>query len=250
MFDSIGYFLRAFRLSREPGLRRWVFLPLAFNIVLFIGLYWLLGGWLSGWVDSIGSGWQPEGSFAFLGSLVEALRWLLQVLAWLVLLMAMASTFTIAVQLIAAPFMGFLAEQADRRISALPLPQESLVNLTKRTLRRELVKTWDWLWRTLLVALLVLILWLIPVINVLAPLVWFLWSGWLLGLQYLDYGADTRQVSFENMKARARQHRWLVGSFGCLTLTLTMVPMINLLVMPVAVIAGTLIWLERVSESR
>jgi CysZ protein len=89
---------------------------------------------------------------------------------------------------------------------------------------------------------------LIPVINLAAPLIWFLWSGWLLGLQYIDYGADTRQVPFLTMKAAARREPWLVLGFGALVLAITLVPLSNLVVMPVAVIAGVLIWHERLSR--
>ena len=117
-----------------------------------------------------------------------------------------------------------------------------------RTFRRELRKTWDWLWRSALVLLVVAVVWFIPVVNVLASAIWFVWSGWLLGMQYIDYGADTRQIPFSQMKARLHKRRWLVMGFGCLVLALTMLPLVNLLIMPVAVIAGTLIWVEALSD--
>src|SRR5690554_7516571 len=99
--------------------------------------------------------------------------------------------------------MGLLAEQVDRQVSTTELPQESISAMILRTFRREIHKTWDWLWRTVLVALLVLVLWLIPVINIAVPVVWFLWSGWILGLIYFDYGAEFRQVPLRSMKAAA-----------------------------------------------
>ena len=242
MIDAVGYFLNAWKMAREPGLRRWVLLPLAFNISLFGLLYWLIGGWLAAWIGALGAGVELTGGWAFLNGVIDAGIWLLQALAWLSLLMLFASTFTIAVQLVAAPFMGLLAEQIDRRVSDSPLAEESIPAMIRRTFRRELRKTWDWLWRTLLVGLGVLVLMLVPGLNVLAPLIWFLWSGWLLGLQYVDYGADTRQVPFLSMKAAARRSWWLVLTFGSLTLLLTMVPLVNLTIMPVAVIAGVMIW--------
>lgn len=248
VFDAIAYFLSALRLAKKPGMRRWVILPLTFNILLFGVLYWFAGSALGGWIAALGTGWQLEGSFAFLNGAISAGLWLLQALAWLGLLMLFASTFTIAVQLIAAPFMGLLAEQVDRQVSTTELPQESISAMILRTFRREIHKTWDWLWRTVLVALLVLVLWLIPVINIAAPVVWFLWSGWLLGLQYIDYGADTRQVPLRSMKAAASRRPLLVLSFGCVVLGVTMVPLVNLVIMPVAVIAGVMIWQQSLQQ--
>lgn len=242
MFEITDYFLRAGRLARAPGMRRYIVLPLTFNIVLFGTLFWLAGSWLAGWIATLGAGWELSGWLAFVNGVIDAGLWILQAMAWLALLMLFASTFTIAVQLIAAPFMGLLAEQVDRRVASSPLPEESIGAMILRTFRRELRKTWDWLWRTALVGLLVLILSLIPLLNLLAPVVWFGWTGWLLGLQYLDYGADTRQVPFLTMKARARQHRGLILAFGAVVLVATMVPLVNLLVMPIAVITGVLIW--------
>lgn len=245
MIDAVGYFLNAWKMARAPGMRRWVILPLLFNIALFALLYWLIGSWVSGWIAAFGANVEPSGGLAFMNGVIAAGIWILQALAWLTLLMFFASTFTITVQLVAAPFMGLLAEQVDRRISATLLPEETLIATIRRTFRRELRKTWDWLWRTLLVAILVVVLMVIPGVNLLAPFVWFLWSGWLLGLQYVDYGADTRQVPFLSMKAAARRSWWLVLSFGCLVLALTMVPLVNLTIMPIAVIAGVMIWHRR-----
>ena len=71
-----------------------------------------------------------------------------------------------------------------------------------------------------------------------------------MGIQYVDYGADTRQVSFRTLKSQVRQRRWLVAAFGSLVLALTMVPVVNLVIMPVAVIAGTRLWHEQLRETQ
>jgi len=91
------------------------------------------------------------------------------------------------------------------------------------------------------------VVYFIPVINVFASAIWFLWSGWLLGMQYIDFGADNRQVPFEVMLERLKEKRWLVLTFGAIVMALTMIPLVNLFIMPVAVIAGTLIWVEQLS---
>jgi CysZ protein len=40
----------------------------------------------------------------------------------------------------------------------------------------------------------------------------------------------------------------LVLGFGCMVLAVTMVPLVNLVVMPVAVIAGVLIWHQALKQ--
>lgn len=242
IFNAFRYLRDAAAAARKQPLLPWVAIPLLFNIILFGTLYWLAGSWLAGWISSLATGFEFAGLLSFLNPAIEGAIWLVSLLLWVLLLAIFASVFTVAVQLVAAPFMGLLAEHTDRSVSDTPLPEETIGAMVVRTFRRELVKTWDWLWRTALVGLVLLILWLIPVVNVAVSLIWFLWSGWLLGIQYVDYGADTRQVPFRTLKRRARNKPWLVLTFGCLVLALTMVPLVNLVVMPVAVVAGTTIW--------
>jgi len=170
------------------------------------------------------------------------------VLVWIVLLGLFASVFTLGVQLIAAPFMGFLAEKVDIRATGRPMPEESIPAMTVRVFKRELRKTWYWLWRAVLILFVVLVIYFIPVVNVLASTVWFLWSGWLLGMQYIDFAADNRQVPFTVMLERLKTKRWMVLTFGSVVLGLTMLPLVNLVIMPVAVIAGTLIWVNELAD--
>ncbi|MBQ0753546.1 MAG: sulfate transporter CysZ [Gammaproteobacteria bacterium] len=245
-FSALNYLLRAWRLAREKPLLPWVVIPALFNLILFGGLYYLAGSALSTWISSW-AGASITGFWSFLAPVVDFLISATIVLVWILLLALFASFFTIAVQLIAAPFMGLLAERVDHRICASELAPESTGAMILRTFSRELRKTWDWLWRSVLVLIVVAVVWLIPGVNIFASVIWFLWSGWLLGVQYIDYGADTRQTSFHDMKRALRTKKVLVLSFGCAVLALTMIPLLNLLIMPVAVIAGTMIWLETLS---
>jgi CysZ protein len=54
-------------------------------------------------------------------------------------------------------------------------------------------------------------------------------------------------VPFEVMLERLKTKRWLVLTFGAVVMGLTMLPLVNLFIMPVAVIAGTLIWVEELA---
>ncbi|MBZ2189918.1 sulfate transporter CysZ [Alcanivorax sp. JB21] len=246
--DALDILRRSARLALSPGLRPWVILPVLANALLFGTAYWWAGSTLAGWVGALLAGWALEGWLAFLNPLISLLAGLLQLLIWLVLLALMASTFTYVVQLVAAPFMGFLASATDQRqhgpLGLSTPPDEGLVAMAWRTTKREVRKTWYWLWRALLLLVLVGVLSLIPGLNLIAPVIWFLWSGWMLGVQYIDYGADNRLVPFSETLAQLRGKRALVTSFGAMVLGLTMLPLINLVIMPIAVIGGTLLWLE------
>jgi CysZ protein len=245
---DVPHFLqRGTHLALSRTLRPWVIVPLLFNILLFGFLYWLSGHYVNLWITHLLGGLHFSGIWSFLNSVVPYLQGALELLAWVLLLVTFSSFFTMAVQLVAAPFMGLLAEKVNHATSPSPLPQEGLVSMIMRTLTRTLKMLWYWLWRFVLIGMLVLILYLIPGLNLVASAVYFLFNGWILGMQYIDYGADCRQTSVREMRQRIMTKRWLVLGFGCVMLALTMLPLVNLVIIPIGVITGTLIWNERLA---
>lgn len=245
---ALDYLKQGLTLAQARGLRAYVIIPMVFNVLVFGGLYYFFGQWIGGWVAELTAGWEFSGTWSFLNPAVDFLVGAAVVLVWIVLLGLLASVFTLSVQLIAAPFMGFLSEKVDVGVTGQPMPDESILAMTVRVFKRELRKTWYWLWRALLILLVVLVIYFIPVVNVLASAVWFLWSGWLIGMQYIDYSADNRQVPFTVMLERLKRKPLLVLTFGSVVLGLTMLPLVNLFIMPVAVIAGTLIWVHELAD--
>lgn len=97
------YLLQGYRLIFRPGLRRFFLIPLLVNVLVFVGLVWLfidqfeaLLDWLLPTVDSL---W---------AQLARGLLWFIFAVAASVF---MFFTFTLAANLIAAPFNGWLAER-------------------------------------------------------------------------------------------------------------------------------------------
>ncbi len=246
--DVTQYFRRGVHMATSKPLRPWILIPLAFNIVLFGALYWYTGHAINQWIEGLLGNWHPDGFWSFMNSLLPYLEGLLSVLIWLLLLVLMSNFFTLVVQLIAAPFMGFLAEKVNRNTCSVPLPEESMAAMLKRTLFRELRKFWYTAWRSVAVFIVVAIFYFIPGLNLVASVGWFVFCGWLLAMQYVDFGADCRQVSMQEMLDSMKEKRWLVLGFGCLMLVLTMLPLVNLVIMPIGVITGTLIWNEQLDR--
>ncbi|MEY1662383.1 sulfate transporter CysZ [Isoalcanivorax beigongshangi] len=249
--EALDTLRRSAALARSRTLRSWVVVPVLVNILLFGTAYYFAATWISGLIAGYASGWAIEGTFAFLNPGLSLLSGLLQVVVWLSLLVLMATVFTAVAQLLASPFMGFLAAKVDLMhagpLGFPPQPEESIAGMTWRTIKRELRKFWYWLWRAVLLLILVVILSFIPGLNLLGTALWFGWSAWMMAIQYIDYGADTRLVPFAEVLARLRQRRLAVLSLGGIILGLSLVPLVNLVIMPVAVIAGTLFWLERMA---
>lgn len=246
--QGLGFVVLGFQVAKQKNVRTWLILPILANSVLFaIAWYWV-GGWLVDSIQMFTAGWAFTGFFEFLNPFIRFLLSIVKWFVWLVLLVLLATVFTTVVQLVSAPFMGFLAAKIDTLYARTPLPEESLWAMSKRVLWRETVKFFYWSWRALFIfigtALLSFLLAPVPVLNLLGPTLWFTWASWMLGIQYIDYGADNRIVPFAQALREYRARRWQVIGFGGGVMALTLVPLVNLIIMPMAVVGGTLLWLH------
>ena len=89
---------------------------------------------------------------------------------------------------------------------------------------------------------------LIPAVNMAAPPLWILFGAWMLALEYADYPLSNRGLSFRDQRRLLRRHWPLALGFGSVVLLLTLIPLVNFLAMPAAVIGATLMWTQEVPE--
>jgi CysZ protein len=232
---GIGYLREGLRLIRLPGLRRFVLLPLLVNSLLFAGLMF-----------AAVSGFERLLEY-LLGFLPDWLHWL-QYLLWplfaLSALVVLAYSFTLIANLIAAPFNGVLAEAVEKQLTGQPLEQtgdwRALVADIVPSLLSELQKLFYFALR----GLPLLLLFVIPGINLAAPLLWMLFGAWVLALEYADYPMGNHGLKFREQRPRLRERRLLTLGFGLGVLGLTMIPIVNFLAMPAAVAGATALWVR------
>ena len=70
-----------------------------------------------------------------------------------------------------------------------------------------------------------------------------------MAVQYCDYAADNNQVSFADLRERLNGHVFQALLFGGCAYFLLAIPLVNLLLIPVAVAGGTVMWVERLRLS-
>ena len=221
--------LQGFELLLTPGLKRFVLIPVAVNIAVFIMLVMTLLGWLGGWVVMAAE---------FLPSWLDWLTWLIQPLAFVVALILFVFGFTVINGFIAAPFYGVLAEKVEQHLDpSAVIPAETLGSMIIRTLRRELSK---WLWY-IPRALLILAISLVPIINLISPFLWLGFGAWVMVIEYRDYLNDNHGRELSLTREQAWDEPIDSGVFGLLVLMLISIPLVNLLV-PSAAVAGATAW--------
>ncbi|UAA40512.1 sulfate transporter CysZ [Paraneptunicella aestuarii] len=235
--SGAGYFLLGFKLIQTKGIRRFVFIPLFVNILLFGAAFTYLVGRIDELVlyliDLIPS---------WLEWLKDAVAYFVWPLAVITILLVSAYLFSTLANWIAAPFNGLLAEKMELLLTGKPLDDGSFATLIKdipRTLSREFTKLRYYLPRA--IGFLILFFFL-PVIG---QVLWFLFSAWMMAVQYLDYPYDNHKVSFAEMRRDLLRHKGDSFSFGTIVMLFSMIPIINFLVMPVAICGATAMWVDK-----
>lgn len=89
---------------------------------------------------------------------------------------------------------------------------------------------------------------LIPGLNLFAPIAWLLFGSWMLSLEYIDYPLSNNGRDFPAAKNYAAQERGLTLGLGFSLTIITLVPIINILAMPIGVAAGTLFYDQKIRK--
>jgi len=231
-----GYFLRGLKLITQPGLRRFVAIPLAINLLLFGGLTWFGASQFETLLNSI----MPE-----LPDWLQWAKWLFWLLFGISALLVLFFAFSLLANIVAAPFNGLLAEAVEIHLTGEQLDGDS----GWKKMLAELVPTFIDELRKLLYLLAwtvpFLILFLIPGINIIAPFAWFAFMAWMLVLEYADYPMGNHGLRADEQKLCLRKKRLLSLGFGGTVSVATMIPVLNFLVMPAAVAGATAMWVEQ-----
>ena len=230
--SGAGYFFKGFELIKLKGLRRFVFIPLIVNLLFFGFAFYFMFLKLDVYMAELQQ-WLPE-SLAWLTSALWPI-------ALLFLLVTFSFIFSSVANWIAAPFNGLLAEKVENLLSGEEQTTGSALDIIKdvpRTLSREWCKFKYYLPRALGFFILY---WLLPIIG---QIMWFLFLAWMMAVQYKDYAFDNHKINFNEMKSALKQHKSLSYSFGITTAIFSMIPIINLVVMPVAICGATALYVD------
>lgn len=233
-----AYLLQGLRLLNQPGLRRFVLVPLLVNALVFSLLIWVGFDQFEGLLDWL----LPESSW------LSYLRWVLWPMFAIAAVLVVFFTFTVLANLIAAPFNGLLAEKVEDHLAgALPTQDtdwKTLIADIGPSIASELRKLGYFLVR----AIPLLILFVIPGVNLAAPVLWFLFNAWYLSLEYGDFPMGNHALTFPEQLARMRRVRFTALGFGSMLTLLMMIPVLNFLAVPAAVAGATALWVRQLRD--
>ena len=234
-----GYLMRGAKLLKQPSLRHFVLIPLLVNIVIFGGLIWyglsyldaLMNDWLGkipDWLDFIG--------------------WIIWPVIGLTVSLVTGYLFTAVALIIASPFNALLAEKAEELVTGKPVDSLEGLGAALMAMPRGILRELSKLLYYVPMAVFVLILSFIPVLSLVAPVLWFLLGAWMMSIQFVDYPMDNHQLSFGDVKEAVRSRRLSSMGFGGVVALCAGIPIINFFVVPAAVVGATLLWCEELNQ--
>jgi len=235
-FTGIGYFFQGLRLITQPGLRRYVMIPLLINITLFGGLIWLGFDQFEAFMNWL----MPE-----LPTWLQWAEWLLWVVFTISALLILFFTFSLLANIVAAPFNGLLAEAVELHLTGEALNSAGGWQKMLRELVPTIIDELRKLLYLLMWSLPFLLLFVIPVVNLIAPFIWLVFSAWMLAVEYADYPMGNHGLRSDEQKQRLGNKRFLALGFGGAVTLATMIPVVNFLAMPAAVAGATAMWVRQ-----
>lgn len=233
---GFDYFAQGWQLMFKPGLKRYIFMPIFINILIigsaFFYIYTQVGDMIN---------W----ALSYLPSWLHWLSYVLWPFILISILLFFGYFFTTLANIIAAPFNGMLAAKVESMLTNTTAENDSWATLAKdfaRSIQRECQNLAYYIPRLIGI----LLLFLVPVIGtIVAPILLFLFNAWMMSIQYNDYAFDNNRVSFSIMRQRLQQDRTNNLMFGTLVNLATMIPFVNLVIMPAAVCGATLQWVKK-----
>lgn len=240
-----GYVPRGLRfvLTRHPGLLAYCAIPALINTLFFgvtLALLGYFGGELKDWLFGLVAGdhhWLLE----ILVTVFRGLIWVIYVLACLLF---SAGVVYLGGNLLASPFNDLLSEKVEERYTGQPAPRFTM----KRFLRGLLLTVSEELKRLLFYVAVMAPLLLLHLIPVAGSILYMVVSAWFtfyfLTMEFLSLPMARRHYRFGQWLSTTRSNFALSTGFGAVATALLWVPLLNFVMIPLAVIGGTLLYCD------
>ena len=213
-------------LRRRPGILMWLVPPFLITLLLDVLVFWFAFGWMK---ERVG-GWLP--SWAQAGWMVTGL----QTFAAIGMLFLLGWTFAWVFLLLSSPFQDYISAAVEKergRFVPDPVGIRGFVKSTSLSAVQSVI--------LLVLTLPVMILGFLPVVG---PVIVFSWSAFVMGFSFFTIPAGRTARRLSDRVALARSHPKGMLGLGAVVAAAALVPFLNVLCLPVFIVAGTQLYLE------
>lgn len=214
-------------LWRAPRVLLWLAPPLLITLVLDAVVFWFAFDWMRGWIAGLlpASGW------------LASLRTVLDVLGAVAVIAVLGLSFSWVFLAFASPFQDFISAAVEREVRGSAVPDPAGISGFLRSILQSLVQA-------VVLTFFSLIFLLLAFIPVAGPVLFFVWSAFALGYSFVSVHSGRTGQRFADRRAFAWRHRGAVFGLGAVVAGFSLVPLANVLLMPVFVVAGTLLHID------
>lgn len=222
-------FMDAWRWMKVPSTRHYFIWPILINLLVYVLAFMLAAHYFEQVINYLLPSW------------LDFVRWLLWPLFAAAFLLLVYMSATVLVNIAGAPFYGLLAERVWLEMhGSLPATHTSSQGFI-RSLQQSAGTEWQRLRAGMKKMLPLLLLSCVPGLNVLAAPLWLLYTLWFMAAEYLAYPMEIMGLGFTEQQQYLVRRAIGVFSFGGMVTLLLLVPLLNLVVPPLSVVAATLL---------
>jgi CysZ protein len=226
--DGLKAIFIAFRvLCRRPRILRWLVPPFLITILLDGLAFYFSYGWLRAGIGSLVSG---DGSMGWL-------RAALDVIGGVAVLFILGWSFAWLFLTLTSPFQDFISAEVEQELTGDVGPEPPGLSGFFRSIAQSLIQA-------IVFSLLTgafLVIGLVPLVG---PLLFFVWTAFALGYSFVAIPSGRMAHRFSMRVSFARRHRGAVFGLGMAVAGATLMPLVNVLLMPLFVVAGTVLYVE------
>jgi CysZ protein len=254
VFRGFNYPLEGLATMRQHRLWRLAAVPIAVNIVLFVLLVGLTLYVLVPWIQEAEAALTPATTTGIWATVVAGLAkvavWAMWILAPVAVLVINAFLLVFVGQAVASPFLDLLSE----RVEVLTLGIAPAPTTASRVARSISIGIADVIWGVLLIVavnLPLLLLNLVPVVgSAISAVLGFGFNALLLAVVFTGLPLTRYFISYPGRWHAVWHNKWLALGLGAGIMILMIVPLVNLVLLPLAAVGGTLCYCDLRAQSR
>ncbi len=243
---GLAYPLEGFGFIREHRLWGLAAISIAVNIILFAIVLTVAFSLIAPFVADINAAladWAKEPSLEVLAWFMAIVTWIVWILGAVLVLGASSVLVLLIGQAVASPFLDMLSEKVENITIGTP-EQPFTVEIVIRSLALSLG---DLFWGLVFLAAIQIPIFIISLTGVgalPASIASFAFSALLLAVEFVGLSLTRRFVPYRARWRVIWDNKWLSLGFGSSTMLLLLVPGLNLVLLPLAAVGGTLAYCD------
>ncbi|MCS5421594.1 MULTISPECIES: EI24 domain-containing protein [Psychrilyobacter] len=236
---TFNNYMKAFKFIGQNNLKKYYLIPGIINIILITLFYFLskfIGGALVEFANNLLG-----------GDLNSFIQFILKFIIYLTIFAVYYLLYKTLILIVLSPFLSYISERTESIITGKEFNFSFKENLY--FVKRGIIVTTKSFLRELVMTCIILLLFFIPLVNTIIPILLFMVQSYYIGFSFIDYTLERHDFQTGTDVIRQNPIFFLIN--GGLFTILLFVPLIGIFVAPlVTVVATTTGTLELIEESK